>query len=291
MACSDVSLDSSSIGPMRVFHDLRSVNLPGPTVLTVGNFDGIHRGHQALIRRLCALAAEARHPGAGTGATSALVTFDPHPLAVLRPQLQHKLLTTPHDRLELMAELGLDIAVLQPFTAELAQLDAREFVALLKTHLGMATLAVGPDFALGRQRSGNLETLRMLGKELGYDLVVMQPVDWQGRSVRSSTIRQALLEGNVAEAAGLLGRFYRIHGEVVRGRWPWPAGRHPHRQPGSLHRTAAAGRWRLRDARRHGLWRRPNLARRCHQHRRAAHSRRRGPPGGNPCARLPAVQP
>jgi riboflavin kinase/FMN adenylyltransferase len=203
---------------MQTLIDIKQAQLPGPTFLTIGNFDGLHRGHQALLHRLQALAEEvgARQQLPGRPQTG-LVTFDPHPLAVLRPDLPNLLLTTPQERLALAAPLGIDLGLIQSFTPELAKLEPHEFMRLLKRHLGLAALVVGPDFALGRNRSGNLDTLRHIGHALDYEVHVVEPVYWQGKPVRSSLIRQALQAGDVAEAADLLGRFYTLTGEVVEG--------------------------------------------------------------------------
>jgi len=198
---------------MQIYTNLDQTFLPGPTFLTIGNFDGLHRGHVALLQQLQQLADQADSPPPTTG----IVTFDPHPLAVLRPDQPLRLLTTPTERLTLAGEWGIDIGVIQHFTPETAKLDARAFMQLLKRHLNMTALIVGPDFALGRNRSGDLPTLRGLGEELGYALHVVEPVDWAGKPVRSSIVRQALQQGDVAEAAELLGRYYTVTGEVVHG--------------------------------------------------------------------------
>ncbi|MCC9078057.1 bifunctional riboflavin kinase/FAD synthetase [Litorilinea aerophila] len=199
---------------MQIFTDVRTVRLNEPLYLTIGNFDGIHRGHQALLRQLQAVA---QHAHTGPSARTGLLTFDPHPLRVLRPEVPHKLLTTPQERLLLAGALGIDYGILQPFTLELAGLTPREFMTLLKTHLALAGLVVGPDFALGRGRSGNIQVLQALGQELGYTVTVIEPVDWQGQPVRSSHIRQLLSEGQVAEAAQQLGRWYHVSGTVEEG--------------------------------------------------------------------------
>ncbi len=117
----------------------------------------------------------------------------------------------------LAAALGVEIGVIHPFTHETMQLTAREFVGILQAHLGMAGLVVGPDFALGRNRSGDIAALTALGEELGYVVEVVEPVEREGVPARSSTIRDLLIEGNVEGAAALLGRPYSITGDVVRG--------------------------------------------------------------------------
>ncbi|MBX3054017.1 MAG: bifunctional riboflavin kinase/FAD synthetase [Caldilineaceae bacterium] len=195
---------------MQIFRDVRDAHLPGPTFLTIGNFDGLHRGHQVLLARLRANAANA-------GGQSALLTFDPHPLAVLRPDTPLHLLTTPLERLTLAGNLGVDVGIVQPFTRELAQLEPSAFLQLLHTHLGLAGLTVGPDFALGRDRSGTLDVLTELGRQMGFGVDVVEPVAVAGEEVRSYTIRQALREGQVERVASLLGREYTVSGQVAHG--------------------------------------------------------------------------
>lgn len=196
---------------MQVFLDVRQAELPGPTAVTIGNFDGLHRGHQALLRQVRSAAAALSQGRAG------LLTFSPHPFAVLRPDFPHYVLTTPQERLALAAEVGMDFGVIQPFTLELAALEPRAFMALLQRHLGLAALVVGPDFALGRNRAGDIPALRALGNEMGFAVVTIEPEEWQGKAVRSSIIRHCLSDGNVAEAAELLGRLYRVPGVVRPG--------------------------------------------------------------------------
>lgn len=203
---------------MQKFVNINQVYLTGPSFVTIGNFDGLHRGHQALLRQVIRVAHEAFATGAVTAPPqSGLITFEPHPLTVLRPQIPHFLLTTPAERLTFAAQLGIDFGIIQNFTQEIASLEAQEFIHLLKTHLNLAGLVVGPDFALGRGRKGNLEALRDLGDELGYTLHVIDPVTWTESPVRSSTIRQAIQQGDVVMAAELLGRAYHVTGEVVHG--------------------------------------------------------------------------
>lgn len=196
---------------MQTYHGIQQLQLSGPTILTIGNFDGVHRGHQALLATL----VETAH--AMPNAQAALVTFQPHPLTVLRPDVPLQLLTTPPERLQIAAGLGIDIGVIQPFSRDLAALEADEFLALLKHHTGMAALVVGPDFALGRNRSGNLEALANLGSDLGYRLIVQPHITDGDVDVRSKTIRELLAAGNVAAAAQLLGRPYHMAGVVEQG--------------------------------------------------------------------------
>ncbi len=211
-----MALYNKSVYSKSIYTNIDSIHNAGPTVLTIGNFDGLHRGHQALLDHQMQLAKAMAQPGSPPPQTG-LITFDPHPLAVLRPDQSLQLLTTPRERLALALALGIDFGVLQTFTLEIAQLEAREFMRLLCQNLGMTALVVGPDFALGRNRSGDRNTLQALGEELGYDLHVVEPVGWQGRPVRSSIVRQTLQQGNVTEAAELLGRFYHLEGSVELG--------------------------------------------------------------------------
>lgn len=203
---------------MQRFENITGAQLTGSSFVTIGNFDGLHRGHQALLGQVIAVANAAFATGAVTAPPqTGLITFDPHPLAVLRPELPHFLLTTPAERLTLAGQLGLDFGVIQQFTREIAALEARDFILLLKKHLGLAGLVVGPDFALGRGRQGDLNALRALGEELGYTLHVIDPFTLSARPVRSSTIREALQQGDVTTAAELLGRYYHVTGEVIDG--------------------------------------------------------------------------
>ncbi|MFN2200964.1 MAG: bifunctional riboflavin kinase/FAD synthetase [Caldilineaceae bacterium] len=198
---------------MQIYEDLEQVHFDGPTVLTIGNFDGVHLGHQALLETVIDLAGS----WPGMAASSVIVTFEPHPLKVLRPELSLDLLTTPLERLQICAGMGIDIGIVQPFTRELATFTASEFIALLHEHLGMAALVVGPDFALGKDRSGTLDVLAALGEEFDYRLIVQDLVDNGQHSIRSKTIRQLLYEGDVSAAAKLLGRYYHMVGEVEFG--------------------------------------------------------------------------
>ena len=198
---------------MRIWRsDLRSLRFPGPTFLTIGNFDGVHLGHQALLRALRTDAVRHAPP-----AKTALLIFDPHPIAVLRPDLPLRLLTTPQERLQLIEPCGFDLGIIQPFDREFARLTPEQFMTLLVEHLGLARLVVGPDFALGRGRSGNVELLRTLGPMLGYDVAVIEPFAREDGEIHSHRIRHSLLAGAVEDAARMLGRLYQITGAVETG--------------------------------------------------------------------------
>jgi riboflavin kinase/FMN adenylyltransferase len=198
---------------MLTFRDIRQAKLDGPTAVTIGNFDGLHLGHQALLDETKRVAAGMPQQQMQT----AILTFDPHPLSVFRPQEPLLLMTSARERLLLAAQHGIDYGIAHPFSRETANLEAHEFISLLKQHLGLSALVVGPDFALGRNRSGNIPRLRDLGLEYGYSVHVLEPFLLGDLPVRSSIVRDLLLAGDVAEAARLLGRPYRVAGPVQAG--------------------------------------------------------------------------
>lgn len=194
---------------MRHFHSLEEVELKNAWA-TIGAFDGVHRGHQAILAPLVAEAHAA-------GCPAVVVTFFPHPAVVLRSVHNPHYLSTPDERAALLGELGIDAVITLAFTSELAALTAPEFMHLLKGHLGLRQLWVGYDFALGRNRQGDIPTLRRLGEEMGYSVRVIPEITQGGASVSSSQVRALVREGNVGQAARLLGRPYRLSGEVVHG--------------------------------------------------------------------------
>ncbi|MHB8418937.1 MAG: riboflavin biosynthesis protein RibF [Myxococcales bacterium] len=175
--------------------------------LAIGNFDGVHLGHQALFRM-----ARERAP------LAAALTFEPHPAAVLNPKLAPHRLTTPERKLELIAEAELDAAVVQPFDAAFAAIPAREFVdRLLLGELGAAEVVVGDDFSFGRKREGRVAELGEWLRAGGARLSVVPKVEVDGLPVSSTRIRELVLEGRVDAAARLLGRPFDVDGEVVAG--------------------------------------------------------------------------
>jgi riboflavin kinase/FMN adenylyltransferase len=196
-----------------VFHDL----LPGAasfsrTVVTIGNFDGVHLGHRAILARVCQRAKELE-------AQSVAVTFDPHPLKVLRPETSLPLLTTPEQKIDLMAASGLDAVVVLPFTREFAALPAREFVQrYFLERLRVREVVVGHDYCFGRGREGNIDLLREMGRNHGFTVQVVWAVEVEGAVVSSSLIRAMLRLGKVEEAGRLLGRPYGVAGRVVAGK-------------------------------------------------------------------------
>jgi riboflavin kinase / FMN adenylyltransferase len=190
---------------MKVFQSLgEAERLPG-SALALGNFDGVHLGHQALF------AEAARH-----GEPVAL-TFDPHPGKVLQPDLAPKLITTRARKLELFAECGLSAAILQSFTPEYARTSPEEFEASILDALEVRHLVVGGDFTYGAKRAGTVQTLREAAQRRGAELHLVQPVTVDGVVVSSSKVREYILEGRVSAARRLLGRFFDLDGRVVAG--------------------------------------------------------------------------
>ncbi len=195
---------------MRVLDDLEKADLLQDTVLTIGAFDGIHRGHQTLIHTIVERAR-------ATQRLAGLITFHPHPVAVLAPERAPSYLTTPGEKVALLEGLGLDLVALLPFSPEMAALSARSFMERMSRSLQMRELWVGADFALGRNREGDVATLRGLGQELGYELHVVEPVVLDEGVISSSRIRSLVRDGHVKKAARLLGRYHSLSGEVVSG--------------------------------------------------------------------------
>jgi riboflavin kinase / FMN adenylyltransferase len=186
-------------------------HLPNGSVVTVGSFDGVHLGHQAVLREIGERARAA-------GRVSALVTFDPHPLEVVNPGAAPPLLTTGPERLEILALSPLDYVVLLRFDRHLAQLTPDQFVRqILVDRCSVRELVIGHDHGFGRGRSGDVETLRRLGAALGFGVDVVQPVDLSGQLVSSSRIRRAVAGGDLQTAGAMLGRPYGVVGRVGQG--------------------------------------------------------------------------
>ncbi len=195
---------------MSITDELTRTRPARDTMLTIGVFDGVHLGHQHLISQLKERSREA-------GLLSGVITFSHHPQALLAPHTELPCLTSLEERIELIDRLGVDHVVVISFTNELAQLTAREFVRLLKEYLGMRGLVIGPDFTLGRAREGNTEALRSLGQEFDFAIDVVPPIMIGGQVVSSTAIRQGLAEGDVENIAKMIGRRFRLSGDVVYG--------------------------------------------------------------------------
>lgn len=198
-----------------VWHSLADVPADlGPTVVTVGNFDGVHKGHQAVLSELVA-AARAR------GASAIAVTFDPHPKAVHAPDHQPELITGIDDRIERIAKTGVDGIVIQPYTLGFAMATPEDFVRdYLVDGLGAVAIAVGSDTRFGRGNAGDIKTLRQLGEQLGIGIdIVGDAADSHAGARRwsSTWVRELLDQGDLRAAAEILGAHHRLRGTVIHG--------------------------------------------------------------------------
>ncbi len=183
----------------------------GRCVLTIGVFDGVHRGHAQLISRAVKSAAV-------RGVPSVLMTFDPHPLDVVRPGSHPAQLSTLDRRAELVEELGIDVFVVMPFTRDFMKLTPQEYVEeLLVNRLHVAEVVVGDNFTFGKQAAGTLDTMRELGQEFGFEVDGVQLLGEHAVTFSSSYIRRCLADGDIAAAAEALGRPHRLEGVVVHG--------------------------------------------------------------------------
>ncbi len=195
---------------MKIAHELADQAPERDSVLAVGVFDGVHRGHQHLLARLVARAASSSR-------SAGVITFRNHPASVLRPDFQPCYITTLEERVRLLKKAGVDFVVPVTFDLELSRLRARDFVVLLTERLRMRALVVGPDFAMGHKREGDARVLAGLGQELGFSVEVVEPLTEAGVAVKSTAIRQAIARGQMDWAASMLGRSFVLKGTVVRG--------------------------------------------------------------------------
>ncbi|MFC1740403.1 bifunctional riboflavin kinase/FAD synthetase [Pseudomonadota bacterium] len=183
---------------------------PGPSIVAIGNFDGVHRGHRALVDRCKALARP--------GDLTAVVTFEPLPQAFFRPDNAPARLSTVYQKLDELRSAGVDITWLMRFDADLAQLSPRAFAEQVLAHKMQArAVAVGEDFRFGRRKDGDVSLLGQLGLELGFDVSVVPAVRCAGERISSSGIRARLADGDLEAAAEFLGRPFRMEGHVCRG--------------------------------------------------------------------------
>ncbi len=182
------------------------------TVITVGTFDGVHRGHLDVLGRI-------RGRAAAMGLRSLLVTFDPHPLEIVNPSAAPRLLTVGQEKIEVLAESGIDFVAIVPFTEALASYSAEQFVELvLRDRYRMKELMIGYDHGFGRHRAGNVEVLQQLGRRDGFGVEVIGPVSSPaGQPVSSTSIRRSVAGGDLDRAAAGLGRPYSVEGAVIRG--------------------------------------------------------------------------
>ncbi len=198
---------------MDVIHGLEGIeDSASPTVLTIGNFDGIHLGHQRMLQRL-------RRRADAYAVPAVLLTFSPHPVEVLRPHHPHCLLQTLDQKVETLETLGfVDRVVVIPFTPEFSRMPAERFVdEVLCRRFHPLRIIVGFNFSFGRGGVGNPEMLEHFGEKRGFSVEIVAPVEVEGRVVSSSAIRRDLREGRVVSARTRLGRPYSVRGRVVRG--------------------------------------------------------------------------
>lgn len=201
---------------MKVIKSIEDIEIPlKNAVVTIGNFDGVHLGHQALLHMVIEKAAAIE-------GTSTALTFTPHPMRVLKNNDHPPLITLPEQKTELIARSGIDVLIQIPFTLEFAAISARAFVEeLLIQRIGMKALVVGSDYTFGQHREGNIDLLRTWSSELDYEVLVVdwiQPAHGSAQRISSTRVRELVINGLMDEAKKLLGRYYQIRGIVATGR-------------------------------------------------------------------------
>lgn len=197
---------------MKIVRGIKSLSeqLPNP-VLTLGNFDGVHLGHQAIFEKVIERAR-------ATGGTSVAFTFEPHPLKVLAPERSPRMLNTFHGKMRLLEKAGLDVVICAKFTRTFADQNPEDFAReVLHKTIGVKEVYVGYDYAFGKGREGSIESLKRMGKTYGFEVGVIEPVRIDAIVVSSSILRDLIASGRIEEASKLLGRPYTIEGEVVHG--------------------------------------------------------------------------
>jgi riboflavin kinase/FMN adenylyltransferase len=198
---------------MEIIKDIVSLKKSYPnTVLTIGNYDGVHLGHQKILSMVGKKAEE-------IGGTSMVMTFDPHPVKVIAPEKNVKLLTTPEEKARLIAKMGIDVLLFITFTKEFSQIAPDEFISeILVKKLNIREVIVGANYSFGKSKKGNIDLLRKRGKEFGFHATAVQDVMLHGNIVSSSSIRSLLLKGAVQDVITYLGRAYSILGTVIKGK-------------------------------------------------------------------------
>ncbi|OPX25182.1 MAG: riboflavin biosynthesis protein RibF [Candidatus Latescibacteria bacterium 4484_107] len=196
---------------MKIIDHIDSLPSLDHPVVTVGTYDGVHLGHQEILR-------EVRRKTKVRNGTSVVLTFEPHPQTVVAPESAPFLLTTKTERIALLEKKGIDETLFLPFDAEMARLDAGEFVRkILVDGIGAEAVVLGTNHAFGRGRSGNVRSLKRFGEQFGFEVDAVPSLIVDGAPVSSTRIRRLIREGRVAEAARLLGRPYSMTGKVIRG--------------------------------------------------------------------------
>jgi len=201
---------------MKIIEDIEKIKQPYKSaVITIGNFDGVHIGHQALFHEVIEKADS-------IGGTSIAMTFDPHPVRVLTQNGHPPLITLNEQKTELISRAGLDILICVPFSREFANISAKTFLEnILIEKIGMKAFVVGGDYSFGKNREGDLNYLKTSSKRLGFELIV---ADWiqspnnGSERISSTRIRELVMEGKIGYAQKMLGRYYQIRGIVEQGR-------------------------------------------------------------------------
>lgn len=198
---------------MKIIRNTDDIRIPYPTAITMGMFDGVHRGHQYVIKTLIQRSKE-------MNLASAIVTFDPHPKLVLKNLHEEiKLLTTPEEKIDIINSFNPDYMIIIPFTLDFSRLTSDEFVEkFLIEKFNMKHLLVGYDHRFGRNRQGTFSDLMNLSKLLNFSVEQLKPVDFNGKKISSTKIRTLLAEGKVEEMPGYLGRYYSLSGKVIYGK-------------------------------------------------------------------------
>jgi len=198
---------------MKIYNNLADITEPiTDSFVTIGNFDGVHLGHHMLFAEVVSRAFQKK-------GTSVVITFEPHPLQVVRPEIGIKLISTYEQKVELISLAGIDVLVVIPFTGDFAATSAETFVdeVLVKT-IGVKELVVGYDYAFGKGRQGNIEYLKEQGDLKGFPVTVVEPYYVDDMLVSSSKIRHLVREGRMLDVKKLLGRSYQIRGTVQEGK-------------------------------------------------------------------------
>ncbi len=196
---------------MQVEQELAGFSQNRDSLVTIGVFDGVHLGHKYLISQLKELAGQ-------QGLADIVITFSKHPQETLTPHSRPPFLSDAAEKTLLLQKEGVAAVIVLTFTPELSRLSAREFLTLLKKHLHMKGLVIGPDFALGRNSEGNIPTLRLLGAEMGFSVTVIPAVRNNGDIVSSTAIRKALADGDMEKVRRFMGRPFSLHGRVIHGK-------------------------------------------------------------------------
>ena len=195
---------------MSLEQELAGLKPRSETVLTIGVFDGVHLGHRRLLSVL-------NNKAKSNGLISGVITFRQHPLSLLKPKSNPPFLTNLPQKIKLIKDEGIDFIVTLPFTFELAQTGARQFIAVLKKHLRMSSLVLGQDFTLGRRQEGNAHSIAEFSSSIHFELTVVPHLKMGKEIISSTAIRKALVDGDIKKANKMLGRYFSLNGKIVSG--------------------------------------------------------------------------